>query len=87
MNPASTPEPPNYAVIFPSRQTGIESAHKDDGLGAMVSNCKSLVAIKGWKANEEHLAAQQKGHALRHDPFELRIAKVKRACGMNRNSN
>lgn len=26
MNPASTPEPPYYAVIFTNRQTGDESA-------------------------------------------------------------
>lgn len=112
MNPASTPQPPYYAVIFTSRQSGdesaaysvtaarmkelakdrsgflgIESAHGDDGLGITVSYWDSLEAIKAWKANEEHLAAQQKGHAVWYERFELRIAKVERAYGMSRDSD
>jgi len=111
VNPATTPDPPYYAVIFTSRQTGdesnaysetasrmkelagrqagflgIESAHGDDGLGITVSYWESPEAIHAWKANEKHLAAQQKGRAVWYDRFELRIAKVERAYGMTRDS-
>jgi heme-degrading monooxygenase HmoA len=107
MNPlpafAKTPDPPYYAVIFPSRRTegdngygrmaeimvelaahqagflGIESARGDDGFGITVSYWASAEAIAAWKADVEHLAAQQMGKRVWYEHYEIRVAKVERA--------
>jgi heme-degrading monooxygenase HmoA len=46
---------------------GIDSAKNDNalgtGIGITVSYWESLEAIKNWKANTEHLFAQQKGRS------------------------
>lgn len=60
---------------------GAESARGDDGFGITVSYWSSLEAIAGWKANMEHLAAQQLGKSDWYEHYELRVAKVERAYG------
>jgi heme-degrading monooxygenase HmoA len=60
---------------------GIESARNETGI--TVSYWNSLEAIKQWKMNEEHLAAQQKGKSVWYAAYKIRICKVERDYGMN----
>ena len=55
---------------------GMESARND--LGITVSYWDSLEAIKNWKNNLEHLAAQKLGHEKWYSHFKTRISKVER---------
>ena len=55
---------------------GIESARSS--VGITVSYWESLDAIKKWKANTEHLFAQQKGRELWYNWYKVRICKVER---------
>lgn len=67
-----------------SRQAGflgVESVRGADGFGITVSYWESLEAISSWKANAEHLAAQENGKRLWYEDYELRIARVERAYG------
>lgn len=71
-------------IELASRQPGflgVESARNPDGFGITVSYWSTLEAISNWKANAEHLAAQDLGKRLWYSQFELRIAKVERAYG------
>lgn len=58
---------------------GVESAR--DGLGITVSYWESLEAIKHWKANVEHQAAQRQGREQWYSEFRVRIARVEREYG------
>jgi heme-degrading monooxygenase HmoA len=58
---------------------GVESVRGKDGFGITVSYWISAEAIAAWKANIEHLAAQEKGKQKWYEHYELRVAKVKRA--------
>lgn len=58
---------------------GVESVR--DGMGITVSYWESLEAIRAWKANAEHLAAQQRGRNDWYSSFKTRIAKVERDYG------
>lgn len=60
---------------------GAESTRGADGFGITVSYWASLDAISAWKANAEHLAAQELGISRWYEHYELRIAKVERAYG------
>lgn len=55
---------------------GFETAR--DMLGISISYWTSLEAIAGWKANAQHLFAQQKGKAQWYDWYKVRICKVER---------
>ena len=55
---------------------GIESARET--VGITVSYWQSLEAIKAWKANTEHLFAQQKGREHWYNWYKVRICKVER---------
>ena len=48
------------------------------GVGITVSYWESLDAIKNWKANTEHLFAQQKGREQWYNWYNVRICKVER---------
>ncbi|MQP52929.1 MULTISPECIES: antibiotic biosynthesis monooxygenase [unclassified Flavobacterium] len=54
----------------------MESARSE--IGITVSYWKSLEAIKNWKANMEHLEAQEKGRTTWYKNYKVRIAKVER---------
>jgi heme-degrading monooxygenase HmoA len=56
---------------------GIESARS--GLGITVSYWKSLESIRAWKADLQHLVAQQRGREAWYNQYAVRIAKVERA--------
>jgi len=58
---------------------GIESARAESGFGITVSYWESERAIAGWKADLEHLAAQERGKSTWYEHYELRVAKVERA--------
>lgn len=58
---------------------GVESARGADGFGITVSYWESEEAIRNWKANLEHLEAQQMGKESWYASYDLRVAKVTRA--------
>ena len=58
---------------------GMESAR--DGVGVTVSYWESLEAIRAWKANAEHLLAQERGRRDWYSAYKTRIAKVERDYG------
>lgn len=60
---------------------GIESAREDTGI--TVSYWASLEAIKAWKAQTDHLVAQQKGRQQWYSAYNVRICKVERDYGFN----
>lgn len=55
---------------------GMDSAREN--IGITVSYWKSLEAIATWKANTEHLLAQEKGKSLWYKAYSVRICKVER---------
>jgi heme-degrading monooxygenase HmoA len=60
---------------------GVESARGADGFGITVSYWQDEAAIRNWKAQAEHLVAQETGIRHWYEHYELRIAKVERAYG------
>ena len=62
---------------------GFESAR--EGLGVTISYWESLESIKNWKANLDHLEAQQKGRGLWYSWYKTRICLVEREYEFNRN--
>lgn len=54
----------------------MESARSE--IGITVSYWESLEAIKNWKANMEHVEAQEKGRTAWYKNYKVRIAKVER---------
>ena len=63
---------------------GIESAR--EGLGITISYWESEEAIRRWHQQTEHKVAQQKGYEIWYRSFKLRICKVERDYGFERNS-
>jgi len=55
---------------------GIESAR--DEIGITVSYWESLEAIKKWKANLDHLAAQKLGKDKWYKWYKVRICRIER---------
>ncbi|NRD24503.1 antibiotic biosynthesis monooxygenase [Winogradskyella litoriviva] len=55
---------------------GIDSARNE--VGITVSYWESLEAIKNWKANTDHLFAQQKGREQWYNWYNVKICKVER---------
>ncbi len=64
---------------------GFESA-RDSGLGLAVAYFKDLESIAGWKANRSHAAAQSKGRESWYSAYTVRVARVERAYGFERNA-
>ncbi|WP_213953048.1 antibiotic biosynthesis monooxygenase [Variovorax sp. dw_954] len=60
---------------------GIESAR--EGLGLTVSYWRDLESIRAWKANAEHLFAQQTGRSTWYSDYKTRICKVERDYGLD----
>ncbi len=58
---------------------GIESARQ--GVGITLSYWRDLDSIKKWKANLEHLDAQQQGRDRWYQSYRVRVAKVEREYG------
>lgn len=64
---------------------GIESAR--NVVGITVSYWESLNAISNWKNNIEHTIARDKGRALWYKKYQLRICKVERDYGFEKEGN
>jgi heme-degrading monooxygenase HmoA len=62
---------------------GIESARNPDGFGLTVSYWQSEEAIRAWKAQAEHRAAQDAGKKIWYADYCIRVARVERAYGMS----
>ncbi len=58
---------------------GAESVRGANGFGITVSYWLSSEAIANWKANVEHLAAQEMGKRAWYEHYEIRVARVERA--------
>ena len=63
---------------------GAESTRGADGFGITVAYFDSEASIHAWRQNAEHTAARERGRSYWYDHFELRIAKVERAYGRDR---
>jgi heme-degrading monooxygenase HmoA len=59
---------------------GVDSAREE--VGITVSYWADLDSIKSWKANAEHLAAQETDRKSWYDSFKVRISKVERDYGV-----
>ena len=57
---------------------GVESVRGDGGVGITVSYWESLDAIRHWRENAEHRAAQSLGKLRWYERFRLRICRVER---------
>lgn len=55
---------------------GIESVRED--VGITVSYWRDLESIRSWKADIEHLKAQQTGRERWYTSYKVRIARVER---------
>jgi heme-degrading monooxygenase HmoA len=62
---------------------GMESVRGADGFGMTVSYWISLEAIASWRRHVEHMQAQDRGRREWYAHYEIRVAKVERATGMN----
>ena len=58
---------------------GVESARND--IGITVSYWESLEAIRNWKAQEDHLIAQQMGREKWYSAYKTRVCRVERDYG------
>ena len=53
---------------------GVESVRGDDGIGITVSYWRDRAAIRDWRVNVEHLAAQQMGRQEFYSWYQIRVA-------------
>lgn len=60
---------------------GVESVRGADGRGITVSYWENEAAIRNWKANAEHQAAQRGGQTTWYADYFLRVARVERQYG------
>jgi heme-degrading monooxygenase HmoA len=58
---------------------GAESVRATDGCGITVSYWTDLDAIRRWRADSEHQAAQQRGRSDWYSAYHVRISRVERA--------
>lgn len=63
---------------------GHESARDATGFGITVSYWRDAAAIRAWKAEVRHLAAQRLGHARWYADYAVRVARVGRAYTRDR---
>lgn len=62
---------------------GVESAHGTDGLEITVSYWRDLDAVRQWKQNQEHRAAQGKGRSDWYSGYRVRVCKVEKEYGFD----
>lgn len=63
---------------------GIESVRQADGLGITVSYWENQDAVRAWSRHAEHLVAQHQGRSRWYERFEVRVCRVERAYGFER---
>ena len=61
---------------------GFESARNE--IGITVSYWNSAEAISAWQRHASHLAAQQRGRAEWYQSFKVRVCRVERDYGFER---
>ena len=55
---------------------GLESVRGEDGIGITVSYWRDRAAIRAWRIDVEHLAAQQIGRQEFYSWYHIRVAEV-----------
>jgi heme-degrading monooxygenase HmoA len=65
---------------------GLESAQSPDGAGITISYWASAEAIRGWREQLDHRAAQERGRAAWYRAYQVRVCRVERAYGFERAS-
>jgi heme-degrading monooxygenase HmoA len=70
--------------LAPSQPGYLGVDHARSEIGITVCYWTDLDAIAGWKAQVEHAEAQRQGRERWYDAYELRIARVERAYGFER---
>jgi heme-degrading monooxygenase HmoA len=86
-DPAGYAETADEMVALASRQPGflgVETARGADGIGITVSYWESLEAIGEWRRHADHQAAQRVGRERWYRAYKLRVARVERAHGVER---
>lgn len=63
---------------------GVDSARDAHGFGITVSYWRDEAAILAWKRDTEHEKAQRGGREAWYERYEVRVARVERACGFAR---
>ncbi|MEU8958799.1 antibiotic biosynthesis monooxygenase [Streptomyces sp. NPDC048518] len=63
---------------------GVDSARTPDGLGVTVSYFRDEEAIRAWRSDLEHRAAQRRGREDWYETYVLHVAKVERSHGFVR---
>jgi heme-degrading monooxygenase HmoA len=63
---------------------GIESVRGADGFGITNAYWSDEHAIRAWKNDVDHLAAQKRGRAEWYSHYEVRVARVERAYGFGK---
>ena len=63
----------------------VESASRtSDGFGITVSYWRDLESIRKWKSVSEHAAAQKMGRDAFYRSYRLRVARIEREYGFDR---
>ena len=57
---------------------GIESARSADGFGITVSYWADAASVAAWKAQADHLVAQERGKADFYTHYTVRLARITR---------
>lgn len=60
---------------------GFESVRGADGFGITVAYWRTVAEARAWKANVEHLGAQQLGRERWYRAYRVRVAEVTREYG------
>ena len=60
---------------------GYETAQAEGGGEITVCYWNSEAAVRTWRLNAEHLAAQKRGREAFYSDYHIRVAKVDRAYG------
>ena len=63
---------------------GVESTRSAEGFGITVSYWETEEAILNWRRHLEHAAIRERGRSDWYDRYELRVSKVERAYGWDR---
>jgi heme-degrading monooxygenase HmoA len=61
---------------------GFESARSGEGI--TISYWKDLESVRNWKENEAHTIAREQGKKIWYQKYKVRIAKVERDYGFER---
>lgn len=63
---------------------GMDSVRGADGVGLTESYWRDEAALLAWKRDTEHEKAQRGGREAWYERYEVRVARVERACGFAR---